>query len=81
MPSTKRCILASQRPIHALHSAAIVRAFSVVCQLQNLRSFSQERQAQITALERRVSELEMHLRDYWGEGPFLPWELSEPGEY
>ena len=63
MPSTKRCILASQRPIHALHSAAIVRAFSVVCQLQNLRSFSQERQAQITALERRVSELEMHLRD------------------
>lgn len=45
-----------------LHSAAIT-AFSVVCQLQNLRSFSQERQAQITALERRVSELEMHLRD------------------
>ena len=35
----------------------------MVWQLQNLRSFSQERQAQITALERRVSELEMHLRD------------------
>jgi len=32
-------------------------------ELQNLRSFSQERQAQVTALERRVSELEMQLRD------------------
>ena len=32
-------------------------------QLQSLRNFSQERQTQITALERRVSELELHLRD------------------
>ena len=30
---------------------------------------------------RTAAELETHLRDYWGEGPFLPWELSEPGEY
>ena len=59
-----------QRPIHASRGLSTLAlschhacALSVVWQLQHLRSFSQERQAQITALERRVSELEMHLRD------------------
>ena len=44
-------------------STSLLNSLSAVWQLQNLRSFSQERQAQVTALERRVSELEMQLRD------------------
>ena len=48
----------------------------VVSQLQNLRSFSKERQAQITALERRVSELEMQLRDSEQKGQQYQTEKS-----
>lgn len=46
-------------------------------QLQNLRSFSKERQAQITTLERRVSELEMQLRESEHKAQQLHSEKSQ----